>query len=64
MSSNLHPIMAQALAIWMPKAPPAPVECAQAATETVAPPMAEQLADEYATGLDAVDLPDNWEPNQ
>ena len=53
MSSNLHPIMAQALAIWMPK--PEPVQV---------PTMAEQLADEHATGLDAVDLPDDWEPGQ
>lgn len=39
MSSNLHPIMAQALAPWMPPADPVPT-------------MAEQLADEYRSGLD------------
>lgn len=53
MSSNLHPVFAQALAPWMPKPAPEPV-----------PTMAEQLADEYRTGLDAVHLPEDWEPEQ
>lgn len=53
MSTNLHPIFAQCLKVWAPPAEPIEV-----------PSMAEQLADEHATGLDAVDLPDDWEPGQ
>ena len=62
--SQLHPIFAQALATWMPKQAPSHVECAQPAIEIVAPSMADQISDEQRTGLDAVDLPDDWEPEQ
>ena len=46
------------------KEAPALASIAPAATETIAPTMAEQLADEHRTGLDAVDLPEDWEPGQ
>lgn len=52
MSSNLHPIMAQALAPWMPKQAQARVQPALAAIKIVVPTMSEQLKDEYRTGLD------------
>lgn len=92
MSAGLHPIMAGALAHWMPKQAPAHAGCAQAAINSVADKdwigevrprqpdefpslegmtMAQrmeirraELRDEYDSGLDAVDLPDDWEPEQ
>lgn len=53
--NNLHPAIAASLANWMPKHALAHVECAQAAIETIVPTMAEQLREEYASGLDAPD---------
>jgi hypothetical protein len=51
MTSNLHPIFQSALAPWMPPAEPVPT-------------IAEQVREEHASGLDAVDLPEDWEPGQ
>lgn len=62
---SLHPIMAQALASWMPKPELAITEHTNAAvTALTVPTMAEQLREEYASGLDAVPPGRDWEPEQ
>jgi len=53
MTSNLHPIFQQALAPWTPPTEPAPV-----------PSMADQLQDEYRSGLDSVPPGRDWEDEE
>lgn len=76
---SLHPIMSQALAPWMHKPAPSCTidspevaeaknhlasELLRSVADIKVPTMAEQLREEYASGLDAVPPGRDWEPEQ